>query len=58
VEVRLSAKNFDIFKQPGDGTMVVTFEHVKPTAHDMLELYFTPVTNYPLINALEVEPEP
>lgn len=38
--------------------MVVTFEHVKPTAHDMLELYFTPVTNYPLINALEVEPEP
>jgi hypothetical protein len=51
-------KDFDILKQSGDGTMVVTFDHVKPTAHDMLELYFTPVTNYPLINALEVEPEP
>jgi Malectin domain len=51
-------KDFDILKQPGDGTMVVTFDHVKPTAHDMLELYFTPVTNYPLINAIEVDPEP
>jgi len=50
-------KDFDILKQPGGGTMVVTFDHVKPTAHDMLELYFTPVTNYPLINAIEVEPE-
>jgi len=50
-------KDYDILKQPGDGTMVVTFDHVKPTAHDMLELYFTPVTNYPLINAIEVEPE-
>jgi Malectin domain len=50
-------KDFDILKQPGDGTMVVTFDHVKPTAHNMLELYFTPVTNYPLINALEIEPE-
>jgi hypothetical protein len=50
-------KDFDILKQSGDGTMVVTFDHVKPTAHNMLELYFTPVTNYPLINAIEVEPE-
>jgi hypothetical protein len=31
-------KDFDILKQPGDGTMVVTFDHVKPTAHDMLAL--------------------
>jgi hypothetical protein len=29
-------KDFDILKQPGDGTMVVTFDHVKPTAHNML----------------------
>jgi malectin (di-glucose binding ER protein) len=50
-------KDFDILKQAGDGTMVVTFDHVKPTAHNMLELYFTPVTNYPLLNALEIEPE-
>jgi hypothetical protein len=43
-------------KLPGDGTMVVTFDRVKPKAHPMLELYFTPATN-PLINAIEVEPE-
>jgi len=49
-------KDFDILKQPSDGTMVA-FDHVKLTAHDMLELYFTPVTKYPPINAIEVEPE-
>jgi hypothetical protein len=37
-------KDFDILKQPSDGTMVVS-DHVKLTAHDVLELYFTPVTN-------------
>jgi hypothetical protein len=49
--------DFDILKQPGDATIVVTFDHVTPTAHDMLELYFTPVTYDPLINVIEVEPE-
>jgi hypothetical protein len=50
-------KDFDILRDQRDGTAVVTFEHVKPTAHGMLELYFTPVKNYPLVNAIEVEPE-
>jgi hypothetical protein len=36
---------------------VITADHVRPTAHGMLELYFTPVKNYPLINAIEVEAE-
>jgi hypothetical protein len=40
-------KDFDILKQPSDGAMVV-FDHVKLSAHDMLELYFTPVTKYPI----------
>jgi hypothetical protein len=51
-------KNFDIARDQNNGTVVVTFDHVKPTAHGMLELYFTPIQNYPLINAVEVEPEP
>ena len=50
-------KNFDILKEQKNGVAVITFNRVKPTAHGMLELYFTPVKNYPLINAIEVEPE-
>jgi hypothetical protein len=50
-------KDFDIVRDQKNGAVVVTFEHIKPTAHGMLELYFTPGLNYPLINAIEVEPE-
>jgi hypothetical protein len=50
-------KDFDILKEQQTGTVAVTSHHVKPTAHGMLELNFEPVKNYPLINAVEVEPE-
>lgn len=50
-------KDFDILRDQTNGTAVVTFDHVKSNAHGMLELYFTPVKNYPLVNAIEVEPE-
>jgi hypothetical protein len=50
-------KNFDILKYNKNGTAVITFDHVMPTAHGILELDFMPVENYPLINAIEVEPE-
>jgi hypothetical protein len=50
-------KNFDILKYNKNGTAVITFDHVLPTAHGILELDFMPVNNYPLINAIEVEPE-
>jgi len=50
-------KNFDILSAQKEGVSVITFNGVKPTAHGMLELHFTPVKNYPLINAIEVEPE-
>jgi hypothetical protein len=50
-------KDFDILKGQKNGAAVVTFDRVKPTVHGMLELYFTPVKNYPIINAIEVEPE-
>ena len=50
-------KNFDILRDQKNGAAVVTFDHVIPTAHGVLDLYFTPVKNYPLIDAIEVEPE-
>jgi hypothetical protein len=50
-------KNFDITRDQKDGSVVLTFEHIRPTVHGMLDLYFTPNINYPLINAIEVEPE-
>jgi hypothetical protein len=49
--------NLDILKEQKNGAAVITFNRVKPTAHGMLELYFTPVKNYPLINAIEADPE-
>ncbi len=51
------AKDFDILQQQASGTATVNVHHVKPTAHGMLELSFAPVKNYPLINAIEVDPE-
>jgi len=50
--------DFDILRAQHDGVVVKTFHHVKPTADGKLELSFIPVTNYPLINAIEVAPEP
>jgi len=50
-------KEFDILSAQKDGAAVLTFDRVKPTAHGMLDIEFTPVKNYPLINAIEVEPE-
>lgn len=50
-------KDFDILKSQKSGSVVITSHRVQPTAHGMLELYFTPGNNYPLINAIEVEPE-
>jgi hypothetical protein len=44
-------------KEQKNGAAVITFNRVKPTAHGMLELHFTPVKNYPLINAIEADPE-
>jgi len=50
-------KDFDILRQQANGTATMIVRHVRPTAHGMLELYFAPVRNYPLINAIEVDPE-
>ena len=50
-------KDFDIARSQKDGAVVATFGHIKPNSHGMLELSFTPGTNYPLINAIQVDPE-
>jgi len=50
-------KNFDILSAQKNGAAVITFDHVTSTAHGMLDIEFTSVKNYPLINAIEVEPE-
>ena len=50
-------ENFDILRDQHDGAAVVVSHHVKPTASGTLHLYFAPVINYPLINAISIEPE-
>jgi Malectin domain len=50
-------KKFDILRDEKNGAAILVFNHVKSTSHGMLELSFVPVTNYPLINAVEVDPE-
>jgi hypothetical protein len=51
-------KDFDILREQESGVTIKTFRHVRPTAQGKLELSFVPVRNYPLINAIEVVPEP
>jgi hypothetical protein len=53
----LLLKNFDILKDHPDGIATPTFHHIKPTSQGLLELDFTPIMNYPTINAIEVLPE-
>jgi hypothetical protein len=48
---------FDILREQANGVAVKTFRRVKPTAQGKIELSFVPVTNYPLINAIEVVAE-
>jgi len=50
-------KNFDIFREAGNGPLVKSFSHLEPTAQGKIELYFTPGANYPSISAIEVIPE-
>jgi hypothetical protein len=50
-------KDFDILRSQNGDPEMIAFDHIKPTAHGMLELDFTPVTNYPVVDAIEIEPE-
>ena len=50
-------RDFDILGDGNADTVVRTFRHIQPTAQGKIELTFTPVVNYPSVNALEVIPE-
>jgi hypothetical protein len=50
--------NFDLLKAQGSASAIaIRFHHLRPDSAGKLNLSFIPVTNYPMINALEVDPE-
>jgi hypothetical protein len=49
-------KNFDILAEGGYNPVIKVFKGIEPTAQGKIELNFTPVVNYPLINAIEITP--
>jgi hypothetical protein len=51
-------KNFDIFREGGSEALTRTFSYVAPTKQEKIEIYFVPGVSYPLLNAIEVIPEP
>lgn len=51
-------KDFDILNEAASNPVVKTFENIQATAQGKIELIFTPDVNYPLVNAIEVLPEP
>jgi hypothetical protein len=51
-------KGFDILKEADSSPLVKTFDNIQATAQGKIELNFSPVINYPLVNAIEVLPEP
>jgi len=53
----LLLKNFDILAEGNSKPIVKSFENVQGSAGGRIELYFMPVVNYPVVNAIEVLPE-
>jgi hypothetical protein len=51
-------RNFDIMAEAGSNPVVKTFDNIEATAQGKIELSFIPVVNYPMVNAIEVVPEP
>jgi hypothetical protein len=49
--------HFDILQEANTDPVIKTFDHVQATAQGKIELYFTPVVNYPIVDAIEVLPE-
>jgi hypothetical protein len=50
-------KNYDIVAYGGYNPVIKVFKGIEPTAQGKIELNFTPVVNYPLINAIEITPD-
>jgi hypothetical protein len=53
----LLMKNFDILADGNTKPIVKTFDNVEASAGGKIELYFMPVVNYPVVNAIEILPE-
>jgi hypothetical protein len=53
----LLMKNFDILADGNSKPIVKTFDNVQASAGGRIELYFMPVVNYPVVNAIEILPE-
>jgi hypothetical protein len=53
----LLLKNFDILAEGNSKPIVKTFENVQASASGRIELYFMPIVNYSVVNAIEVLPE-
>jgi hypothetical protein len=54
----LILKNFDILAEGGSNPVAKTFDNIPASAQGKIELSFIPVVNYPLVNAIEILPEP
>jgi hypothetical protein len=54
----LILKNFDILAEGGTNPVAKTFDNIPASAQGKIELSFIPVVNYPLVNAIEILPEP
>ena len=50
-------RNFDILAESKGAPLVKTLDHVTAAMDGTIELSFLPVVNYPVVNAIEVEPE-
>jgi hypothetical protein len=53
----LLIKDFDILAEGNEKPVVKTFDNVQASAGGRIELYFMPVVNYPIVNAIEILPE-
>jgi hypothetical protein len=51
-------ENFDILAEGGTSPVVKTFDNIPASAQGKIELSFIPVVNYPMVNAIEILPEP
>jgi hypothetical protein len=50
-------RNFDILAEGNGAPLVKTLDHITATTDGTIELAFLPITNYPVVNAIEVVPE-
>jgi hypothetical protein len=55
---KMILENFDILAEGGNEPVAKTFDNIPASAQGKIELSFIPVVNYPMVNAIEILPEP